>query len=142
MGGHGALTLYLRNPGMYKSVSALAPICNPSNCPWGQKAFSGYFGDKDKSKWAEHDASELIKEWKGREFETLIDVGTGDNFYQQGQLLPENFVAAAKKVGLERGVKLRMQPEYDHSYYFISTFAEDHVEWAARHLFGSSPVRI
>lgn len=142
MGGHGALTLYLRNPGMYKSVSAFSPICNPSNCPWGQKAFSGYFGEKDKSKWAEHDASELIKKWKGREFETLIDVGTGDNFYKQGQLLPENFVAAAKQVGLEKGVKLRMQPEYDHSYYFISTFAEDHVEWAARHLFGSSPVRI
>lgn len=142
MGGHGALTLYLRNPAMYKSVSALAPICNPSNCPWGQKAFSGYFGDKDKSKWAEHDASELIKKWKGREFETLIDVGTGDNFYKQGQLLPENFVAAAKEVGLEKGVKLRMQPEYDHSYYFISTFADDHVEWAARHLFGSPPVRI
>lgn len=142
MGGHGALTLFLRNPGMYRSVSAFAPICNPSACPWGQKAFSGYFGEDYKSKWVEHDATELIKKWKGKDFGTLIDVGTGDNFYKQGQLLPENFVAAAKEAGVERGVKVRMQPEYDHSYYFISTFAEDHVDWAARHLFGTNPVRI
>lgn len=143
MGGHGALTLFLRNPGLYRSVSALAPICNPVQCPWGQKAFEGYFGADDRSRWAEHDASELIRKWKGKEFETLIDVGTGDGFYKQGQLLPENFVAAAKQVGLEKGVRLRMQPEYDHSYYFISTFAEDHVEWAARHLLGgNAAVRI
>jgi len=133
MGGHGALTLYLKNPGKYKSVSAFSPIANPSNCQWGQKAFSGYFGEENKGKWAEHDATELVKKWDGP-LEVLIDVGTGDNFYKQGQLLPENFVQAAKEVGVDKGVKLRMQPEYDHSYYFISTFADDHVEWAADRL--------
>ncbi|KAI5309251.1 hypothetical protein KEM55_003682, partial [Ascosphaera atra] len=73
MGGHGALTMFLRNPGKYKSVSAFAPICNPSNCAWGKKAFSGYFGEENKEKWAEHDATELIKKWKGQ-LEILIDV--------------------------------------------------------------------
>jgi len=133
MGGHGALTLYLKNPGKYKSVSAFSPITNPSNCQWGQKAFSGYFGEENKGKWAEHDATELVKKWDGP-LEVLIDVGTGDNFYKQGQLLPENFVQAAKEAGVDKGIKLRMQPEYDHSYYFISTFADDHVEWAADRL--------
>ena len=142
MGGHGALTIYLRNPKAYKSVSAFAPIANPSKCPWGAKAFTGYFGEEDKAKWAEHDATELLRAWKGGNFEVLIDVGTGDNFYKQGQLLPENFLAAAKEAGVEKGVKLRMQPDYDHSYYFISSFAEDHVDWAAKHLLGSGAVRI
>jgi S-formylglutathione hydrolase len=141
MGGHGALTLFLRNPGKYKSVSAFAPICNPTNCPWGQKAFSGYFDEENKDKWAEHDATELVTRWNGP-FETLIDVGTADNFYKQGQLLPENFVKAAKEAGRDQGVQLRMQPGYDHSYYFISTFAEDHVDWAAKHLFGGSSGKI
>lgn len=141
MGGHGALTLFLRNPGKYKSVSAFAPICNPMNCPWGQKAFSGYFGEENKDKWAEYDATELVTKWKGS-FKTLIDVGTGDNFYKQGQLLPENFVQAAKEAGGDKVVQLRMQPDYDHSYYFISTFAEDHVDWASKHLFGESSGKI
>ncbi|GAD99697.1 esterase, putative [Paecilomyces variotii No. 5] len=132
MGGHGALTLFLRNPGKYKSVSAFAPISNPVNCPWGQKAFSGYFGTENQEKWKEHDATELIKKWKGP-FDVLIDVGTGDNFYKQGQLLPENFEKAAKEAGIE-GVKVRYQEDYDHSYYFISTFADDHVEHAAKYL--------
>lgn len=73
MGGHGALTLFLKNPGMYKSVSAFAPIANPINCPWGQKAFKGYFGD-DKELWTAYDASELVKKWKGDELDILIDV--------------------------------------------------------------------
>jgi len=133
MGGHGALTLFLKNPGKYKSCSAFAPIANPSNCQWGQKAFSGYFGDDNQSKWAEHDATELVKRWDGP-LGLLIDVGTGDNFYKQGQLLPENFMEAAKSKGLDKGIRLRMQDDYDHSYYFISTFADDHVEWAAKHL--------
>ncbi|KAK8200749.1 hypothetical protein M8818_006064 [Zalaria obscura] len=133
MGGHGALTLFLKNPGMYKSVSAFAPISNPVNCQWGQKAFGGYFGEDQKSKWNEHDASELVKSWKGP-LDILIDVGTGDNFYKQGQLLPENFVKAAKEAGNDKDIKLRMQPDYDHSYYFISTFADDHVEHAAKYL--------
>jgi S-formylglutathione hydrolase len=106
MGGHGALTLFLKNPGMYKSVSAFAPITNPINCPWGQKAFGGYFGDGDKEGWKKHDATELLKKG-GKGFETLIDVGTGDNFYKQGQLLPENFEKAAKESGNENGVVVR-----------------------------------
>jgi S-formylglutathione hydrolase len=131
MGGHGALTLFLKNPGRYKSVSAFAPIANPSNCPWGQKAFSGYFGEDDKSRWSEHDATELIAKFP-KETDILIDVGTGDNFYKQGQLLPEKFEEAAKKAG--KGVKVRYQDGYDHSYFFISTFASDHVEHAAKAL--------
>jgi S-formylglutathione hydrolase len=132
MGGHGALTLFLKNPGMYKSVSAFAPIANPSNCPWGEKAFKGYLGE-DREGWKKHDATELIKGWKG-EFDALIDVGTGDNFYKQKQLLPENFIAAAKESGNDKGIVLRMQPDYDHSYFFISTFATDHVNHAAKYL--------
>lgn len=133
MGGHGALTLFLKNPGQYKSVSAFAPIANPSKCPWGEKAFGGYFGEDQKQKWAEHDATELVKKWKGP-LDILIDVGTGDNFYKQGQLLPENFMEAAKEAGVDKGIKLRMQPDYDHSYYTMATFADDHVEWAAKAL--------
>ncbi|MBE7180044.1 MAG: S-formylglutathione hydrolase [Terriglobus roseus] len=133
MGGHGALSLFLKNPGKYRSCSAFAPIANPSACPWGQKAFGGYFGEGDKERWAAHDATELVKKWKGP-LELLIDVGTGDNFYKQGQLLPENFMAAAKEAGVDKGVQLRMQPGYDHSYYFMATFADDHVDWAAKHL--------
>jgi S-formylglutathione hydrolase len=106
MGGHGALTLYLKNPGMYKSVSAFAPISNPSQCPWGQKAFNGYLAGKDE--WKEWDASELVKGWKGT-LDLLVDVGTGDNFYKQGQLLPENFEKAAKEAGVDGGLKIRYQ---------------------------------
>ncbi|KAJ5901132.1 hypothetical protein N7504_007125 [Penicillium tannophilum] len=133
MGGHGALTLFLRNPGKYKSVSAFAPITNPINCPWGQKAFKGYFGDDQQAKWKEHDASELIKKWSGGPLDILIDVGTGDNFYKQGQLLPENFEAAAKEAGLS-GVNVRYQPDYDHSYYTMASFADDHIDHAAKYL--------
>ena len=106
MGGHGALTLFLKNPGKYKSVSAFAPIANPSKCPWGEKAFSGYLGD-DRETWKEHDATELVKGWKGKNLDLLIDVGKGDNFYKQGQLLPESFEAAVKEAGLEKGVVVR-----------------------------------
>lgn len=134
MGGHGALTLFLKNPGKYKSCSAFAPIANPSECPWGKKAFGGYFGEDNKEKWAAHDATELVKKWKGGPLELLIDVGTGDNFYKQGQLLPENFLEAAKQAGVAEGIQLRMQPDYDHSYYFMSSFADEHVAWAAKHL--------
>jgi S-formylglutathione hydrolase len=132
MGGHGALTLFLKNPGMYKSVSAFAPICNPSKCPWGEKAFKGYFGEDDKAKWAEHDATELLGKWAGGPLDILIDVGTGDNFYKQKQLLPENLVEVAKETGQK--VEARYQDGYDHSYFFISTFAADHVEHAAKYL--------
>lgn len=136
MGGHGALSLYLKNPGKYKSVSAFAPIANPLKCPWGEKAFKGYFGEQDwESQGAEHDSTELIKKWKGGPLDILIDVGTGDNFYKQKQLLPENFIAAAKEAGQEKGVNVRYQPDYDHSYFTMATFADDHVDHAAKYLF-------
>ncbi|OTA95845.1 hypothetical protein M434DRAFT_9498 [Hypoxylon sp. CO27-5] len=133
MGGHGALTLYLKNPGKYKSVSAFAPIANPTQCPWGQKAFSGYLGADNKDEWKKHDATELVKGWKG-DLKALVDVGTGDNFYKAGQLLPENFEKAVKEAGIP-GLELRYQPDYDHSYFFMSTFSGDHVEHAAKYLF-------
>lgn len=135
MGGHGALTLFLKNPGKYKSVSAFAPISNPTKCPWGEKAFSGYLGTGDKEAWKAHDATELISGpgWKGKEVPLLVDVGTGDNFYKQGQLLPENLEKAAKDNGVT-GLAVRYQDDYDHSYFFISTFAEDHVKHAAKYL--------
>lgn len=127
---------FLRNPGKYKSVSAFAPITNPINCPWGQKAFKGYFGEdaEAQKKWEEHDATELVKNWKSGPLDVLIDVGTGDNFYKQGQLLPENFAKAAEEAGVT-GVNIRYQPDYDHSYYTMATFADDHVEHAAKYLF-------
>jgi len=134
MGGHGALTLFLKNPGMYKSVSAFSPISNPSNCPWGEKAFKGYFGE-DRDSWKKHDATELVKGWKAGTFEALVDVGTADNFYKQGQLLPENFEKAAKESGNDKGLLLRYQDGYDHSYFFISTFSTDHINHAAKYLF-------
>ncbi|KAN0080876.1 Alpha/Beta hydrolase fold [Elaphomyces granulatus] len=133
MGGHGALTLFLKNPGKYQSVSAFAPIANPINCPWGQKVFSGYFGEDQLEKWKEHDATELVRRWKGP-LDILIDVGTGDNFYKQGQLLPENFEKAAKDAGVA-GVNVRYQLDYDHSYYTMATFSEDHINHAAKYLF-------
>jgi S-formylglutathione hydrolase len=133
MGGHGALTLFMKNPGMYKSVSAFAPITNPTKCPWGEKAFSGYLRE-DRESWKKHDATELVKKWKGP-LDILIDVGTGDNFYKQKQLLPENFAEAAKASGNDKGLALRYQDGYDHSYFFISTFATDHINHAAKYLF-------
>ncbi|KAI5293883.1 hypothetical protein KEM52_005060 [Ascosphaera acerosa] len=155
MGGHGALILvsvrpfarrypalvvlwlivikFLKNPGKYRSVSAFAPIANPCNCQWGRKAFSGYFGDEDKQAWAEHDATELVKRWKGP-LNILIDVGTADKFYHDKQLLPENLVGAAQKAGHETAITVRYQPGYDHSYYTMATFADDHIEHAAKYL--------
>jgi S-formylglutathione hydrolase FrmB len=125
MGGHGALTLFLKNPGKYKSVSAFAPIANPGKCPWGEKAFTGYLGD-DREEWKQHDATELVRAWKGDAFDALIDVGTGDNFYKQGQLLPENFEAAVKERGFGQGVVVRYQEvrllfEYAQSVGFDET---------------------
>lgn len=135
MGGHGALTLYLKHPGLYKSVSAFAPIANPVECPWGQKAFAGYLGEEDKEAWKKHDATELVNGWKkGKPLNMLVDVGTGDNFYKQGQLLPENLEKAVKDAGLESGFKLRYQEGYDHSYFFMSSFADEHVAHAAKFL--------
>ncbi|PWN41941.1 S-formylglutathione hydrol [Ceraceosorus guamensis] len=136
MGGHGALSIYLREAGKYKSASAFAPISHPTACPWGEKAFSGYFNDAAKGK--EHDSTELISQAGGsskRQLNILIDSGTGDNFYKQKQLLPEDFEAAARKAGYDaKDVNVRLQEGYDHSYFFISTFAGEHINWHAKFL--------
>ena len=126
MGGHGALICFFKNPGFYKSVSAFAPICNPCNCPWGNKAFTGYLGG-DKSVWKNWDATELVKGYAGAlKSYILIDQGKDDNFLEQKQLLPENFVDACRANNVP--VVLRMQEGYDHSYYFISSFVGEHIK--------------
>eukprot|EP01137_Pigoraptor_chileana_P011722 Opistho-2@63060 len=132
MGGHGALICAIKNPGKYKSVSAFAPICNPINCPWGVKAFSGYLGTDNKDAWKAYDATELAAAYKGPHLDILIDQGTEDNFYKQGQLLPQAFVRACVDSGVP--VALRMQEGYDHSYYFIATFIDSHIEHHAKYL--------
>ncbi|KAI8429819.1 hypothetical protein MSG28_000333 [Choristoneura fumiferana] len=129
MGGHGALVSTLRNPGLYKSVSAFAPICNPTACPWGVKAFTGYLGE-DKSKWVEWDATELVKKYDGPPLTLLIDQGAADTFYIQKQLLPENLVEACRSVGVP--VILNLREGYDHSYYYISTYLNEHFEFHAK----------
>jgi len=131
MGGHGALVCYLKSPGKYQSVSAFAPICNPSECPWGVKAFTGYLGG-DRKEWANWDATELVKTFKGEKKTILIDQGTEDGFYKKKQLLPEAFVSACK--GAAHPVSCRMQDGYDHSYFFISTFMADHIRFHAKSL--------
>lgn len=128
MGGHGALTIYLKNPDKYKSASAFAPIVNPTNCPWGQKAFSNYLGD-NKSDWEEYDATFLIAKYSKISAPILIDQGEDDKFLPE-QLLARNFEEACKNVGSP--LILRMQPGYDHSYYFIATFIDDHIRHHAK----------
>lgn len=130
MGGHGALICALKNPGKYKSVSAFAPISNPINCPWGQKAFSGYLGP-DKESWKEWDACELVKVYEGPPFPSiLIDQGKDDKFLIQKQLLPENFVEACREPGVQ--VVLRMHEGYDHGFGFVTTFLESHFKHHAK----------
>ncbi len=126
MGGHGALTIALRNPDRYKAVSAFAPIVSPLNCPWGEKALTGYIG-ADKSAWREYDACALIEDG-ARVPDILVDQGSADNFLE-GQLKPEFLTQVCEKSG--QPLTLRMQEGYDHSYYFISTFMRDHLEWHA-----------
>ncbi len=129
MGGHGALVAALRNPAQYKSVSAFAPIGAPMSCPWGRKAFLGYLGS-DESRWAGYDASALMAAGPRRD-SILIDQGTGDRFLDE-QLKPDLLVAAARGAG--QALELRMQPGYDHGYYFISTFMEAHLRFHAARL--------
>ena len=129
MGGHGALTIGLRNPGRFRSISAFAPIVSPLNCPWGEKALSGYLG-ADRSAWREYDACALIEDG-ARVAELLVDQGEADAFLET-QLMPERLVAACETAGID--LTLRLQPGYDHSYYFISTFMADHVAWHAKRL--------
>lgn len=131
MGGHGALTLAMKHPDRFRSVSAFAPIVNPLECPWGEKAFTAYLG-ADRAAWAAHDACHLVKQagWTG---DILIDQGTADGFLEE-QLKPWNFERACREAGVD--LTLRMQGGYDHSYYFISTFLADHVAWHAARLTG------
>jgi S-formylglutathione hydrolase len=132
MGGHGALTLALRHPGMFASLSALAPICAPMHCPWGQKAFAGYLGD-DRSAWAAHDASQLMRAQRQAPYPRglLIDQGLADRFLAE-QLHPEALEAACDAVG--QPLTLRRHAGYDHGYYFIATVVEDHLRHHARAL--------
>ena len=122
MGGHGALTLHLKNPDLYKSCSAFAPITNPSNVPWGMKAFTGYLG-KDRASWANYDAVDLVIAAPSSA-NILIDQGKDDGFLTE-QLDPSTFLAACEKTG--QPVTYRWQEGYDHSYYFIASFIEDHL---------------
>ncbi|MBS7780176.1 S-formylglutathione hydrolase [Acidovorax sp. CCYZU-2555] len=135
MGGHGALTLALRHPGRFKSVSAFAPIANPTQCAWGRKAFTGYLGE-DESSWAAHDASLLMAAQKSAPYPAgiLVDQGLADKFLMEKQLLPEAFEAACAQVG--QPLTLRRQPGYDHGYYFIQTFIDDHLRHHAQQLTG------
>jgi S-formylglutathione hydrolase len=134
MGGHGALVCALRQPGKYAAVSAFAPIAHPTACPWGQKAFRGYLGDIEAGK--EYDATCLVADPSRVQAcnldEILIDQGTEDQFWREGQLQPEDFVSAAQKSGQK--VTLRMQEGYDHSYFFVSTFIDSHLAFHAKRL--------
>jgi S-formylglutathione hydrolase len=123
MGGHGALVLGLRNPDLFKSISAFAPIAAPMQCPWGEKAFSNYLGP-DRDTWRDYDATELVKSCGNSKRHILIDQGTIDSFLDT-QLMPQMFVDACEQVG--QPITLRLQPEYDHSYFFIATFMGDHI---------------
>ncbi|KAK9504581.1 hypothetical protein O3M35_010886 [Rhynocoris fuscipes] len=127
MGGHGALICFLKNPGQYKSVSAFAPICNPTKCPWGQKAFAGYLGgsaDSVPDTWLNYDATHLVSKYDGAPVDILIDQGLNDEFFQCGQLLPDNFVEACKQAQVP--VILHKREGYDHSYYYIASFIGEH----------------
>lgn len=130
MGGHGALICALKNPGRYRSVSAFAPIANPGQCPWGEKAFSGYLGD-DRDAWKAWDACELIRAGN-RGPALMVDQGAADNFYRDGQLRPEALKKACEEAGMP--ITLRMQPGYDHSYFFIASFIDDHLRFHIHHL--------
>ena len=133
MGGHGALTLALRHPGRFQSLSAFAPIAAPMQCPWGQKAFTGYLGE-DRSAWAAHDASALMQAQAAAPYPggILIDQGLADKFLAE-QLHPEAFEAACAAVG--QPLTLRRHEGYDHGYYFIASFVEDHLRHHAQTLF-------
>ncbi|WP_409266772.1 S-formylglutathione hydrolase [Massilia sp. BHUDP2] len=130
MGGHGALMMALRNPGLFRSVSAFAPIAAPMRCPWGQKAFGGYLG-ADQANWRQYDASELMAAMDAAPFPggILIDQGLADKFLAE-QLYPEAFEQACARAG--QPLTLRRHEGYDHGYYFISTFVEDHLRFHRR----------
>ena len=129
MGGHGALVLALRNPQLFRSVSAFAPICSPTRCAWGQKAFARYLG-ADPATWKAYDATEIMAAAGQARFpEILIDQGLADKFLHQSQLLPERFEAACATA--RQPLRLRRHEGYDHSYHFIASFVEDHLRYHA-----------
>ena len=130
MGGHGALTIALRNPRLFKSISAFAPIASAMRCPWGEKALNGYLG-ADRTRWREYDATALIESrgWKGPPI--LVDQGTSDQFLET-QLKPNLLEVACRRAGV--ALDLRLRDGYDHSYFFIATFIDDHLRFHARHL--------
>ena len=127
MGGHGALICALKNPGDYRSVSAFSPICHPTECDWGKGCFTAYLGD-NKQSWQEYDATSLVNSGANVN-DILIDQGVADEFYDEGQLLPEDFQMACDAAGQK--LTLRMQDGYDHSYHFISTFIGEHIDYHA-----------
>ena len=129
MGGHGALTIALRDQDRYSSVSAFSPICSPINCPWGEKALSRYLGT-DKERWRRYDACALLEDG-ARLRELLVDQGVADQFLEN-QLKPHLLKNACAKAGVP--LTLRMHEGYDHSYFFISSFIEDHLRWHAQRL--------
>jgi S-formylglutathione hydrolase len=129
MGGHGALVVALRNPEQYRSVSAFAPITSPMTSPWGEKAFSRYLGT-DRNRWADYDASFLVGA-RARGGTILVDQGTADKFLEE-QLRPDALVDACRRSG--QRIEMRLQPGYDHGYYFISTFISDHLRFHASRL--------
>jgi S-formylglutathione hydrolase len=129
MGGHGALVLALRNPGRFRSVSALAPIAAPSECPWGRKAFTGFLGE-DRAAWSQYDACQLIRSGR-RVRDLLVDQGSADKFLTE-QLKPQRLEAECATAGIP--LTLRIHPGYDHSYYFIASFIEEHLRWHQAHL--------
>ena len=129
MGGHGALTIALKNPQRYKSVSAFSPICSPVNCPWGEKVFSHYLGD-NKSKWLQHDTVELLKQSPSK-IPVLVDQGEADNFLAEQLNTPLLVDQAKQNKSL---MTVRMQPAYDHSYFFIATFIAEHLAFHSKAL--------
>ncbi len=131
MGGHGALTIALRNPGRFRAVSAFAPIVSPLNCPWGDKALTAYLGP-DRAAWRDYDACALIDDG-ARVADILVDQGLADAFLE-GQLKPELLESACARAGIP--LTLRRQPGYDHSYWFIQSFIDDHLRWHAARLRG------
>lgn len=135
MGGHGALTLALNHPELFQSVSAFAPISSPTRCPWGEKAFTAYLGSDDVAGWNRHDAARLIEAGAARGVydDILIDQGDADSFLAD-QLKPELLKAAAETAGQK--ITIRMQPGYDHSYFFMTSFIDDHLAFHAARLKG------
>ena len=129
MGGHGALTIALKNPQRYRSVSAFSPICAPTNCPWGEKVFSHYLGD-NKTDWLHYDSVELVKQ-AGAQLPVLVDQGEADNFLAQ-QLKTQLLIDMAKQKDFP--MTIRMQPAYDHSYFFIATFMAEHLAFHSKFL--------